>query len=422
MLFNYLGRGSESQALALTGGDQNSPYAVEVNAWTDDVTGSLHAAFTLARGIPDAITEHWRDALEHLAGACATAERTAPVTPLQRGLFFQAQMAGTGGHYVAQSWFTFDRRLDTDALAEAMACVIARHPVVGAGFTTDDDGNPVQVLKAGRRVDVRTVAPATDAEVEALRTRDRESGFDLGEPPLIRLTVVRLPDGRDGLLLSYHLLLWDGWSREIVLRDLFEAYEAVMAGEPPVTAPAVPGFEDYARALDARDPEVSNRFWAEHLAGLPGPTLLAGPAPSLPDGLPRALVHTLSAELSQLLRDAARVHGVTLNTVLTGAFGLLLGARTGRGDAVFGVTVSGREGRATPASSACCSTPCPCGPGPGPTTRSARICRPYRRPGSRPWTTNTWGSARSSGPAGTTPSSTTSSCSRTSWTWTPSPR
>ncbi|MFF1647498.1 amino acid adenylation domain-containing protein [Streptomyces sp. NPDC058240] len=344
VLFNYLGRGSESRALHVTGGDQGSPYAVEVNAWTDDATGSLHAAFTLAEGIPDEITEHWRGALEHLADAAATAERTAPVTPLQRGLFFQAQMAGAAGHYVAQSWFTFERRLDTDALAEAMAYVIARHPVVGAGFTTDDDGNPVQVLKAGRRVDVRTIAARSDAEVEALRTRDRESGFDPGEPPLIRLTVVRLPDGRDGLLLSYHLLLWDGWSREIVLRDLFDAYEAVVAGEPPAAAPAVPSFEEYARTLDARDPAVSNRFWAEHLAGLPGPTLLAGPAPALSEDLPRALVHTLSAELSQLLRDAARVHGVTLNTVLTGAFGLLLGAHTGRGDAVFGVTVSGREG------------------------------------------------------------------------------
>ncbi|SFY00752.1 non-ribosomal peptide synthetase [Streptomyces atratus] len=344
VLFNYLGRGSESRALHLTGGDQGSPYAVEVNAWTDDSTGCLHAAFTLAGGIPDEITGHWRTALEHIADASATAERTAPVTPLQRGLFFQAQMAGTAGHYVAQSWFTFDRRLDPGALAEAMADVIARHPAVGAGFTTDDDGNPVQVLKAGRRVDVRTTAVTSDAEAEELRTRDRESGFDPGEPPLIRLTVVRLPDGRDGLLLSYHLLLWDGWSREIVLRDLFEAYEAVVAGEPPVAVPAVPGFEEYARALDARDPEVSNRFWAQHLAGLPGPTLLAGPAPSLPDDLPRALTHTFSAELSDLLRDAARVHGVTLNTVLTGAFGLLLGARTGRGDAVFGVTVSGREG------------------------------------------------------------------------------
>ncbi|MFE5393249.1 amino acid adenylation domain-containing protein [Streptomyces sp. NPDC056568] len=344
VLFNYLGRGGESQTPRLTGGDQGSPYAVEVNAWTDDATGSLHAVFTLADGVPDEITAHWRHALERLADASATAERTAPVTALQRGLFFQAQLAGPAGHYVAQSWFTFDRRLDTGALSEATARVIARHPAVGAGFTTGADGNPVQVLAAGRRVDVRTVAVATDEEAEALRARDRATGFDPGEPPLIRLTVVRLPGDRDALLLSYHLLLWDGWSREIVLRDLFDAYEAVLAGEPPAPLPAAPGFEEHARALDARDTAASERFWAEHLAGLSGPTLLAGPAPALSDDLPRALVHTLSAEASARLREAARTHGVTLNSVLTGAFGLLLGARTGREDAVFGVTVSGREG------------------------------------------------------------------------------
>lgn len=344
VLFNYLGRGGESQAPHITGADQGSPYAVEVNAWTDDTTGSLHAAFALADGIPDEITGHWRSALERIADASATAERTAPVTPLQRGLYFQAQMAGTAGHYVAQSYFTFDRRLDTDALAEAMAYVIARHPVVGAGFTSDDRGNPVQVLKAGRRVDVRTVTLETEAEAEALRARDRDTGFDPGVPPLVRLTVVRLPDDRDGLLLSYHLLLWDGWSREILLRDLFDAYRAVVAGEPLDAAPLTPGFEDYARTLAAKDPAVSERFWAEHLAGLTGPTLLAGPQPAVSDALPRALVHTMSAELSDLLRGAAKAHGVTLNSVLTGAFGLLLGAHTGRSDAVFGVTVSGREG------------------------------------------------------------------------------
>ncbi|MFJ4840354.1 amino acid adenylation domain-containing protein [Streptomyces sp. NPDC088746] len=344
VLFNYLGRGSESQVPHITGGDQGSPYAVEVNAWTDEASGSLHAAFTLADGIPDELTGHWLDALERLADASATAERTAPVTPLQRGLFFQAQMAGPAGHYVAQSYFGFDRRLDTDALSEAMAHVIARHPGVGAGFTTDDDGDPVQVLAAGRRVDVRTAELLTDADVEALCARDRDTGFDPGEPPLIRMTVVRLPGGRDGLLLSYHLLLWDGWSREILLRDLFDAYQAVLAGEEPDSAPAAPSFEDHARALAARDPEVSERFWAEHLAGLTGPTLLAGPDPSLPDTLPRALVHTLSDGESDLLRETAKTYGVTLNTVLTGAFGLLLGAHTGRSDAVFGVTVSGREG------------------------------------------------------------------------------
>ncbi|MHC5907198.1 amino acid adenylation domain-containing protein, partial [Streptomyces sp. S6] len=335
VLFNYLGRGSEEQALHITGGDQGSPYAVEVNAWIEG--GELRAEFTLDEGVPDAIAGHWLKALEHIVDASATAERTAPVTPLQRGLFFQAQLAGEAGHYVAQSWFTFEWRLDAEKLADAMAHVIARHPVVGAGFTTDADGNPVQVLKAGRRVDVRTVEPAAE-EVDAFRAADRDAGFDLGEPPLIRLTVVRLPDGRDGLLFSYHLLLWDGWSREIVLRDLFDAY----AGAPTLT-PA-PSFEEYARTLAARDTAASERFWADQLAELPGPTLLAGPAPELSTELPPSLVHTLTADRSDLLREAAKTHGVTLNSVLTGAFGLLLGAHTGRADAVFGITVSGREG------------------------------------------------------------------------------
>ncbi|MCX0242380.1 non-ribosomal peptide synthetase [Streptomyces drozdowiczii] len=345
VLFNYLGRGGESDVPRITGGEGDSPYAVEVNAWTDAATGGLHAEFVLAEGVPDELTGHWRAALEQLADTAATAERTAPVTPLQRGLYFQAQLTGATGHYVAQSHFTFDRRLDTDALADAMAHVIARHPVVGAGFTTDDDGDPVQILRAGTRVGVRTVEVESEAEADALRARDRDTGFDPGEPPLIRLTVLRLPDGRDALLLSYHLLLWDGWSREILLRDLFDAYETLVAGKLLADAtPRTPGFEDYARTLAAKDPAGSERFWAEHLSGLTGPTLLAGPRPPRTDELPHALPHTLSAELSELLRGAAKAYGVTLNTVLTGAFGLLLGAHTGRSDAVFGVTVSGREG------------------------------------------------------------------------------
>ena len=331
-------------------------------------------------------------------------------------------MAGPAGHYVAQSYFTFDRRLDTGALSEAMAYIVARHPAVGAGFTTGPDGNPVQVLSAGRRVDVRTVELRTEAEAEALRAKDRDTGFDPGEPPLIRMTVLRLPGGCDSLLLSYHLLLWDGWSREILLRDLFDAYEAVLAGETPAAVPATPSFEEYARALDARDPAVSERFWAEHLAGLSGPTLLAGPQPVLTEGLPPALVHTLSAEQSDLLRETAKAHGVTLNTVLTGAFGLLLGAHTGRSDAVFGVTVSGREGEGLSDMVGVLLNTVPMWTRARPHDTVREYLTAVQTARVEAMEHEHLGLGEIQRASVTRACSTTCSSSRTSWTWTPSPR
>lgn len=343
VLFNYLGRGSESQALHLDMGSQPSPYAVEVNCWVDTGTGSLRATFALTDDVSDEIAARWLLALERIADTSVTTRRTAPVSPLQRGLYFQAALSAAG-HYVAQSYFTFDRRLDTGALTKAMTHVIARHPVVGAGFA-DEDGTPVQVLTAGGQVEVRTVDVLNQDAVDALRIEDRGTGFDLERPPLVRLTVLRLPDGRDALLFSYHLLLWDGWSREIVLRDLFGAYQALLAGEPVDSTPATPSFESYCRALAAKDQQAAERFWAEYLAELPGPTLLGDGSTS--DSLPTKIVRTLSEEDSGRIREAASRHGVTLNSVVTGALGLLLGSETGRGDAVFGVTVSGREEEGT---------------------------------------------------------------------------
>ncbi|MET9632565.1 amino acid adenylation domain-containing protein [Lentzea sp. NPDC006480] len=342
VLFNYLGRGSESQALHI-GHTGPSPYAVEVNAWVDTTTGSLRATFALTGDVSDEIAARWLLALERIADVATTARRTAPVSPLQKGLYFQAELAGEAGHYVAQSCFTFDRRLDVPALEQAMAHVIAKHPVVGAGFETED-GEPVQVLAPGRTVKVGVVDVLNREAVDALRDEDRATGFDLTDPPLVRMAVLRLPDGRDALLFSHHLLLWDGWSREIVLRDFFDAYRAILAGDPLDTTPA-PSFEAYTRALKAKDAAAAEQFWTRYLKDLPGPTLLAGPSTS--DTLPVKITTTLSEEQSDRLRDAAKRHGVTLNSVVTGALGLLLGSETGRADAVFGVTVSGREEEGT---------------------------------------------------------------------------
>ncbi|HEX8866181.1 MAG TPA: condensation domain-containing protein, partial [Lentzea sp.] len=168
VLFNYLGRASESQALHVDPENRPSPYAVEVNCWVD-AAGSLRATFGLTEDVSDEIGARWLLALERIADASATVRHTAPVSPLQRGLYFQAELAGRSGQYVAQSFFTFDRRLDPDALGKALAHVIAKHPVVGAGFESDENGMPVQVLGTSAQVPVRTVDVLNEDAVEALR-------------------------------------------------------------------------------------------------------------------------------------------------------------------------------------------------------------------------------------------------------------
>jgi len=71
------------------------------------------------------------------------------------------------------------------------------------------------------------------------------------DEPLVRLTVIRRPDGTDRLLLTCHFLLWDGWSRELVLRELFALYDSRGArGVLPLDGPA---FTDYLAWIAAQD-------------------------------------------------------------------------------------------------------------------------------------------------------------------------
>ncbi|GAB3129872.1 non-ribosomal peptide synthetase [Tsukamurella serpentis] len=348
VLMNYLGAGTEDSTIHVPDPGARNAHAVELNTWITD--GRIRAEFTLAAGIPSELAEHWTAALENAART--TTGSVAP-SPLQRGLIFQDHAGGDGGSYVAQSWFEFSTRLDTGALAEAMSVVIARHPVVGAAFTIDD-GAPLMVLPRERmHVPVTVVdgaAGSDPVDVAAFRERDRATGFDLEAPPLVRMHVLRGAD-TDALLLSYHLVLWDGWSREIVLRELFDAYAAIIAGAEPETRPASPSFAEVVRAITQRtdaETAAAHRFWASHLGEAAGPTLLAGdPRPAGPEAaasaLPEQVFRTLDASLSDRLRGLSRRLGITLNTLVTGAFGLLLVRRTGRDDAIFGVTVSGRD-------------------------------------------------------------------------------
>ncbi|MET4660684.1 amino acid adenylation domain-containing protein/non-ribosomal peptide synthase protein (TIGR01720 family) [Streptomyces sp. PvP037] len=274
-------------------------------------------------------------------------EAVLPLTPLQEGLLFHAQYDEQDGPdvYVMQLGMDIDGPLDVPALHSAARVLLQRHGNLRAGFR-DGGARPLQFVPKSvdplwRLVDL-TEVPGPERE-EALREvteRDRAARFDLHHPPLLRFTVVRTAPLRHRLLVTNHHILLDGWSAPVLVRELFELYAA--GGDASALPPVTP-FRYHLGWLAKQDRAAAGRAWRDALAGLDGPTLLA----ALPDDrsaavLPSKVGARLSPETTDRLNRRVRELGLTLNTVVQAAWGLLLGRLTDRADVTFGMTLAGR--------------------------------------------------------------------------------
>ncbi|MFP3986556.1 amino acid adenylation domain-containing protein [Streptomyces sp. E11-3] len=273
-----------------------------------------------------------------------------PLSPLQEGMYFHASYDvgaddGALDVYLSQETLHLDRRVEADRLRAACRTLLARNTGLRAGFTSDGLPGPVQFIVDGLEIPL-TEVDLSDVPAEHQRTRigellaaDRQQRFDLAAPPLCRLLLIRLPDGTDRLVVTHHLILWDGWSAWLFLEELFTLYER--AGDATGLAPAG-SYRDYLAWLDEQDNPTAIAAWSKALSGFDEPTLVA---PTGRDGdpvIPTDFDTVLPQEASDRLRALARRHGLTLNTVLNAAWGLVLSAVVGRSDIAFGTAVAGR--------------------------------------------------------------------------------
>ncbi|HLG65646.1 MAG TPA: amino acid adenylation domain-containing protein, partial [Ktedonosporobacter sp.] len=182
-------------------------------------------------------------------------------------------------------------------------------------------------------------------QLEQWLQADRAQGFDLGQAPLLRLTVHRLAQQRIHLTWSFHHLLLDGWSVSTLLSEVFACSQAYGQGRR-LTLPVRRPYRDYIAWLQQQDLPQAEQFWRHWLRGFRRPTPLGVDRPGTsPHGASEDYHYQqvqLSAEMTANLQQLARQQQVTLNTLLQGAWALLLSRYSGQDDVVFGTTVSGR--------------------------------------------------------------------------------
>ncbi|MFD4599967.1 non-ribosomal peptide synthase/polyketide synthase [Streptomyces sp. NPDC058464] len=277
-----------------------------------------------------------------------------PLSPLQAGLLFHAALdSGDDGPdlYTVQITYDLEGPVDADRLRTAAQDLLDAHENLRSGFRYLSSGRPVAVVPrtavlpwrqldlTGGAAEAADSADSGDSGDEAAWTRllgQERRRFDPERPPLLRLLLARTGPDRHRLVLSHQHLLLDGWSLPLLTAELWARYE----GRTP--APPAP-YREHLRLLAAQDPAVSTVAWTEALTGLVEPTRLAPADPDRAAAVPHTHTVELDAGRTAELEAFARRAGVTVNTLVQAAWGVLLGRLTGRDDVVFGATVAGRS-------------------------------------------------------------------------------
>ncbi|WP_143532413.1 non-ribosomal peptide synthetase [Saccharothrix sp. ALI-22-I] len=272
-----------------------------------------------------------------------TDSRLAPALPLQSGMIAAGLRDPSAGTDVIQCVQHWPHGLDTATYLAAWRAAVERHPLLRTRFTWRADGGMDQW--SGPAEDVPVLVDDSVTDLPAFLAADRRAGVDPVSAPPLR--VVSLPG--DVVVATFHHAILDGRSLAMLLAEIDDDYAARLAGGTPDFAPR-PDFTDYARWYDARiapdHPEAlaDERFWAAELAGLPEP----GPLPLEHAGPDTPVMATAVLDLSDTETEAVRAlaarAGVTVNTVVLAAWGLVLTTHAHADEAVFGVTRAARHG------------------------------------------------------------------------------
>ncbi|HVJ88924.1 MAG TPA: amino acid adenylation domain-containing protein [Labilithrix sp.] len=297
------------------------------------------------------------DALDALVARHGVTQRGSvddvfPLSPMQEGMLFHTLYAPEAGAYFEQLEVGLRGDVDGHALGQALNDVVAVHSALRAAFAWEGLTRPLQIVHAHVEVPFEQhdfthhVASKQRAELDALRARRKREGFDITRAPLLRADLVRTDDGYV-LLVCFHHLLMDGWSVASVFAELFRSYGARVRGDA-YTRPAALPFRAYIAWLEAQERGAAEAFWKKTLAGFHHATPVWGDkAPRrLPSPTNRHAVldrHVRRATTEKLER-LGRAHGLTLATLVQGAWALLLSRYSGETDVLFGAVTSGRPG------------------------------------------------------------------------------
>ena len=263
------------------------------------------------------------------------------LTPVQR-----EALGGSGAMQVAQSRWKIQGELDSGAFERAWLQVLGRHAMLRTCFLTQELKEPVQVV----RQQVKLIYERQDSNTD-------EPGyqFDPARAPLFRMAESRLAPTSHDLVLSYHPALLDERSVRLLFEEVLAFYSAAVQNEECVLEDA-PSYRDYMAWVERQDLSGAKLYWRNAFASRGLRSSFGTRGSNASNGSTRAVTVpsasrevNFSAAQTEALKTFAANAGISIETLLTGAWSIVLMRERNRSDISVGVAAHERP-RLLPAS------------------------------------------------------------------------
>ncbi|MFD2785408.1 amino acid adenylation domain-containing protein, partial [Hymenobacter rubripertinctus] len=272
----------------------------------------------------------------------------------QRRLWVLSQFEEANAAYNISGVYTFEGELNQTALALSFSDLIARHEILRTVFGQDEEGEVRQYIRPEGETgfhlafrDVRTAFSA--AEIEALVNQDSIRAFDLTQGPLLRAGLYQTEDHKWIFSYVMHHIISDGWSMEILIKELLTLYNTYIKAGDALLVPLRIQYKDYAgwqqKQLSGEALQQHRAWWLNQFDGeLPQLELVADqPRPAVQTYSGGIVSRQLSATATQALKVFCQQQGGSLFMGLLTTVNALLYRYTGQEDIILGSPIAGRD-------------------------------------------------------------------------------
>ncbi|MFP2930664.1 amino acid adenylation domain-containing protein, partial [Pyxidicoccus sp. 3LG] len=275
-----------------------------------------------------------------------------PVSFAQQRLWLLDQLEPGNATYNLPTAVRLTGELDAEALQQALTELVRRHESLRTTIR-EQHGEPIQVIAPVaelplRGVDLTALGATAPDEARRLLAEEAARGFDLATGPLLRAVLMKLAPAEHVLVLNMHHIVSDGWSMEVLVRELTVLYAAHVTGQPaplPLLPVQYADFAAWQRSwLKDEVLERQLTWWRQQLSG-------SAPVLELPTDRPRPAVQSnrgayhplqLSRAVTDALQALCQREGVTPFMALLAAWQLLLARYSGQDDISVGSPIAGR--------------------------------------------------------------------------------